>query len=64
MKLSVDAARCTGHGRCYSLAPAVFGEDDHGRCVLRLIEVPPEHQRAARIAVANCPEDALEINGE
>ena len=64
MKLSVDAARCTGHGRCYSLAPAVFDEDDHGHCVLRLIEVPPEHQRAARIAVANCPEDALELNGE
>lgn len=64
MKLTLDTARCTGHGRCYSLAPAVFGEDEHGRSVLRLAEVPPEHQRAARIAVANCPEDALEISGE
>jgi ferredoxin len=64
VKLTLDTARCTGHGRCYSLAPAVFGEDEHGRSVLRLAEVPPEHQRAARIAVANCPEDALEISGE
>jgi ferredoxin len=64
VKLSIDAARCTGHGRCYSLAPAVFGEDEHGHSVLRLVEIPPEHQRAARIAVANCPEDALEISGE
>ena len=64
MKLTLDTARCTGHGRCYSLAPAVFGEDEHGHSALRLAEVPPEHQRAARIAVANCPEDALEISGE
>jgi ferredoxin len=64
VKLSVDAARCTGHGRCYSLAPAVFGEDEHGHCVIRLAEVPSEHQRAARLAVANCPEDALDVTAE
>ena len=62
MKVSLDAARCTGHGRCYTLAPAVFAEDEHGRCQLRLAEVPPEQQRAARLAVANCPEDALELD--
>jgi ferredoxin len=64
VKILLDTVRCTGHGRCYSLAPAAFGEDAHGHCLLRLAEVPPEHQRAARIAVANCPEDALEISGE
>jgi ferredoxin len=64
VKLSLDTGRCTGHGRCYSLAPAVFGEDEHGHCVLRAAEVPPEHERSARLAVANCPEDALEVSGE
>lgn len=64
MKILLDSARCTGHGRCYSLAPEVFGADEHGHCVLRQAEVPPDQQRAARIAVANCPEDALEISGE
>jgi ferredoxin len=61
VKVSLDAARCSGHGRCYSLAPAVFGEDEHGHCVVKLAEVPPEQQRPARLAVANCPEDALEL---
>jgi ferredoxin len=64
VKVSVDTARCTGHGRCYSLAPGVFAEDERGHCVLRRAEVPPEHERAARLAVANCPEDALEVSGE
>jgi ferredoxin len=61
LKLAVDLERCTGHGRCYALAPHVFDADDHGHCVLLAAEVPPAHQRAARAAVVNCPEDAIAI---
>jgi ferredoxin len=61
VKIRLDTARCTGHGRCYSLAPAVFDADEEGHCVLRLAEIPGEHEREARVAVENCPEDALEI---
>ena len=28
MKVRLDLEKCVGHGRCYVLAPEVFGEDD------------------------------------
>ena len=30
VRVVIDTDRCTGHGRCYSLAPTVFGCDDSG----------------------------------
>ena len=60
MKLVLDAARCQGHGRCYDLAPEVFGEDDEGYAVLLGDGVVPEaSRRDADLAVRNCPENAL-----
>ena len=36
MKVRVDDGLCVGHGRCYELAPRVFGEDEeeitHSEC--------------------------------
>jgi ferredoxin len=64
VKLVVDLARCTGHGRCYTLAPHVFDADDEGHCVLLAAEVPPAREREARSAVQNCPEDAIAISEE
>jgi ferredoxin len=61
VKLAVDLGRCTGHGRCYTLAPHVFDADDEGHCVLVRPEVAPAHEREARSAVVNCPEDAIEV---
>jgi ferredoxin len=61
MKIVFDPEACTGHGRCYALAPAVFAADDLGRCEVVVAEPAPEQQEAARIAVASCPEDALTI---
>ena len=43
----IDSAKCVGHGRCYELAPAVFGEDDRGHCTVLVEAVPPEHEKAA-----------------
>jgi ferredoxin len=62
VKVRVDPVRCTGHGRCYDLAPDVFGEDDHGHCVVLLPEVPPALRQVARVAVRNCPEEALALD--
>jgi len=61
MKIRLDHERCTGHGRCYVLAPVVFDEDTRGHCVLKLETVPPEHQETARAGVEACPEYALTI---
>ena len=61
MKVILDADACTGHGRCYAIAPEVFGPDDMGHCEV-LVAEPLRHQaEAARSAVATCPEDALRI---
>lgn len=61
MKVRLDPDRCTGHGRCYDIAPRVFAADEAGHCRLRHAEVAPGDQRPARLAVDNCPEDALAI---
>lgn len=61
MRVSVDRARCTGHGRCYTLAPEVFDADDDGYSVVRSEVLRPGLDDAARRAAANCPEDAITI---
>ena len=62
MKVQISSERCQGHGRCYDLAPGLFGEDDEGYgTVLGDGVVPPGQERAARLAVANCPERAVEL---
>ena len=61
MKVSVDLDRCTGHGRCYELAPEVFEDDEAGYCVLRMTEIPPELEQQARRAEGNCPEAAIRL---
>ncbi|HIG70591.1 MAG TPA: ferredoxin [Myxococcales bacterium] len=61
MKIRLDPERCTGHGRCYVLAPEVFDEDDAGRCVLKHAAVPSELHEQARKGVESCPEHALVI---
>ncbi|MCU1366182.1 MAG: ferredoxin [Ilumatobacteraceae bacterium] len=61
MKVVIDAGRCNGHGRCYSLAPALFDADDSGRGVVVGDEVAADQLDAARAAIANCPELAITI---
>ena len=34
VKVRVDADLCVGHGRCYVLAPDVFGADEFGHCIV------------------------------
>ena len=62
MRLRIDTERCQGHGRCYDLAPDLFGEDDEGfGQVLGEGTVPAGREHDARLAVANCPERAIEM---
>ncbi len=62
MKVRVDLSLCVGHGRCYALAPDVFDDDERGHCKLLLESVPPDLERQARMAEANCPEGAISID--
>jgi ferredoxin len=62
VKLQINSQICQGHGRCYDLAPDLFGDDDEGfGQVLGDGIVPPDSEREARLAVANCPEQAIEL---
>ena len=62
MKARISSDRCQGHGRCYDLAPGLFGEDEEGYgTVLGGGVVPPGQEDDARLAEANCPERAVEI---
>jgi ferredoxin len=62
VKLLIDPGRCQGHGRCYDLAPDLFGDDDEGfGKVLGTGVVPAGKEQEARLAVANCPERAIDL---
>ncbi len=62
MKVSIDAERCQGHGRCFSLAPGLFDFDDLGNGVVIGDGVlSDETLELARLAQANCPEHAIFI---
>ena len=61
MKVVIDRERCTGHGRCYTLAPEVFDADDDGYGQVRTAEVGTELEDKARLGVRNCPESAITI---
>lgn len=62
MKVQIKAGSCQGHGRCYDIAPDLFSEDDEGYgTVAGDGTVPPGREGDARLAVANCPEQAIEL---
>jgi ferredoxin len=62
VKVRIDSRCCQGHGRCYDLAPGLFGDDDEGYGrVLGEGTVSPGQERDARLAAANCPEHAIEL---
>jgi ferredoxin len=65
VKIILDADRCTGHGRCYSLAPELFDSDHEGHSVVLAPgdEVPADLEPQARLAIENCPEDCISLEG-
>ncbi len=64
MRIAVDGGLCTGHGRCYSVAPDLLESDDEGFVTIRgsSIDVPPGQESAAKDAAAWCPEGAITIS--
>lgn len=63
LMVHVDAGRCQGHNRCYSIAPDLFELDEDGfSSEIAPGMVPPELAVAARRAEANCPEYAVSVS--
>ena len=58
MKILVDRPSCTGHGRCYRLAPDLLTYDDQGYVSVRgeAIDVPADQVEFAEEAEGTCPE--------
>jgi ferredoxin len=61
-RVSVDADRCVGHGRCYTLAPDVFDADEVGHSIVRVAEVSGELEEHAITGEQNCPERAIRLS--
>jgi len=65
MRVHVDQERCQGHNRCAAVAPDLFEIDDYGTAhEVGDGIVPADRERAARLAVANCPEYAVSISDD
>ena len=62
MKVVVDNGACTGHGRCYTLAPDVYAADEDGYCATSERDVPVELEAVARRGAAGCPERAITVH--
>lgn len=67
LRLTVDTEACTGHGRCYALAPEVFAPDEFGHCELvadvtdAAGVVAADLEAGARLGAENCPELAIKV---
>jgi ferredoxin len=65
MKVKVDQEKCQGHNRCFVVAPDLFELDDYGYAhEVGDGTVPPGMEEKARLAVVNCPENAINIEEE
>jgi ferredoxin len=66
VRITVEEEKCSGHGRCYTVAPDLFESDDQGFVTARGTEfdVPTGQESAARKAVGSCPEDAIRLLDE
>jgi len=62
MKIHVIEEKCQGHNRCFVVASELFELDDYGYShELGDGTVAPELEEKARLAVVNCPENAISI---
>jgi ferredoxin len=62
VKLVIDYERCTGHGRCFSLQPGLFTDDENGYGhVVGDGEVPADQMANAERAIRACPEQSIRL---
>jgi len=62
MKVTIDADRCQGQGRCFGIAPEIFDFDDMGNgVVLGDGNFSDDLRAQAELACDNCPEHAITV---
>jgi ferredoxin len=61
-RVEIDADRCVGHGRCYTLAPDVFDADEVGHATILTAKVSGAFETQAADAERNCPEGAITLS--
>ena len=62
MRIRVNPDNCQGHNRCKTIAPDLFDLDDFGNASAAGDGlVPADQEVAARLAIENCPEFAIEL---
>jgi ferredoxin len=61
-QICVDADRCEGHGRCYTLAPDIFDADEVGHALVLVENVSGDLEDRAADAAKNCPEAAITLS--
>jgi len=54
VRITVEPDRCAGSGMCRSIAPTIFGADDHGWVTL-LVDDPGDDINEALDAADACP---------
>jgi ferredoxin len=61
LKLTVDPARCAGHGQCYAVAPGLFMNDSDGYGVPVRETISQADRELALTAQHCCPEGAISV---
>jgi ferredoxin len=62
MNVVIDHDRCSGHGRCYVVAPSVFVDDEAGYGQVRTdVALGQDLLADARRAADACPEQAITV---
>jgi ferredoxin len=61
VKIVVDSARCTGHGRCHAVAAAVYQLDEDGFSTADGHSVGAELRADAQRGANACPEAAIAL---
>jgi ferredoxin len=61
MRIVVDKDVCTGQAMCESIAPDLFRVADGSQVDILVAVVPEDRLSQARLAVACCPNGALEL---
>lgn len=62
VRVSIESAKCQGHGRCAVIAPDVFDTDDLGKGMVLFDSCPEQFRAQAEEAAFTCPESAITVS--